>query len=211
MDAVACRFVRPPSQQRGRVGREEVVPGALEVDVVVARCVEANAAHLATEPAGDVPSGLIIRFADESDVQILRQVENIAEWLKGSMEEKIRSGDLCLVALSGDVVEGFNIAAFGTVYIPLIRRERRFRGSEAWSEHIAVQPDFRKRGLAAHLRYRMFEELASRGIKRFYGGTLSTNIPALKLAQKVGFKTLADIVYISVLGRKCWRFKRAIS
>ena len=163
------------------------------------------------EPAGDVPSGLIIRFADESDVQILRQVENIAEWLKGSMEEKIRSGDLCLVALSGDVVEGFNIAAFGTVYIPLIRRERRFRGSEAWSEHIAVQPDFRKRGLAAHLRYRMFEELASRGIKRFYGGTLSTNIPALKLAQKVGFKTLADIVYISVLGRKCWRFKRAIS
>lgn len=147
----------------------------------------------------------IVKFDDCSEIQ---QIEDLAEWLRGGVRNKIASGDLCLVALRNGRVAGFNLITFGKVYIPLINLNRTFRFKEAWSEHIAVRSEFRKEGLASGLRYRIFQELRQGGIKRFYGGTVSSNLASLKLVHRVGFREIVAVKYTRILGWKNWRYRR---
>lgn len=148
------------------------------------------------------------RSLKTGDIHLIRQIEEMAEWLHGSLEKKLSNGDLCIVAMSGALVAGFNLITFGRVYIPLIHLYKEFRKKEAWSEHIAVNPDFRKCGVASKLRQNAFKKLHQRGIYRFYGGTLSTNLPALKLAHKMGFVCFVDVTYGRIMGYHYWRYKR---
>ena len=157
-------------------------------------------------PKDDSNITYTILKADDS-VYIL-QIEAMVEFLKGKLFDKIDKGDICLVALKGDFVAGFNLIAFGTVFIPLINKSRTFRNGTAWSEHIAVHKDFRKMGLASQLRNRIFDELNARGIHCLYGGTLPTNFAAIGLANKMGFKMLADAEYHRFLFWKWWVYKR---
>ena len=121
---------------------------------------------------------------------------------------RIEDGAICLAAFKQEKLAGFNLISFGDVYIPLVELNKAFRKEYAWSEHIAVHKNFRKKGLAIQLRCRILSELKQRGFKRLYGGTLSSNLPALKLARSVGFKELVDIDYMRVLCIKRWRYKR---
>ncbi len=132
----------------------------------------------------------------------------MAEWMRGELVDKIASGSLCLVILDENKVAGFNLITFGGVFIPLIKLKRVFHQHDAWSEHIAVHKNYRRRGLATQLRYRIFDELRRRGYKKLYGGTLVSNKPSLKLAHKLGFKEIADIRYLKILDSKSWRFNR---
>ena len=107
---------------------------------------------------------------------------------------------ICLVDLDNNKVAGFNLITFGKIYIPLINLTKTFNSYQAWSEHIAVRKDYRKKGLATQLRYRIFAELKQMNIKRLYGGTLISNIPALKLARKLGFKEFVEVDYLKLFG-----------
>lgn len=147
----------------------------------------------------------IITAKDEPEIE---QIEDLAEWLKGKLADRIASGDLCLAALDQHKVVGFNLITSGQVFIPLINIKRTFRQREAWSEHIAVQKDYRRMKLACQLRYRIFEELKKRGIRTLYGGTLSSNLASLKLTRRVGFRELVDLHYIKILNVETWRFRR---
>ena len=151
-----------------------------------------------------------IRFAllHENDTDAIEQIERQAEWFRGEIQSRIKAGDFCVVALDGEQVAGFNLIAFGTVFIPLLRTERTFRRGTAWSEHINVHKDYRKRGLGSELRQRVLDELEKRRVKRLYGGTLSSNIGSLKLARRVGFQELADIEYTKIVTSKRWKVKR---
>lgn len=124
------------------------------------------------------------------------------------MKENLRAGALCLVALQGEKVAGFNLIGFGEVSMPLVNKQRIFRKGDAWSEQIAVMKDFRQLGLGSQLRYRIFEELGRRGYKRLYGGALTSNVGSLKLARKMGFREIIDIHYFRILGRDIWRYKK---
>lgn len=148
------------------------------------------------------------KILNPDDTCVIRQVENLVEFLRGELAEAIAAGDLCLAALHKDRLAGFNLITFGEVFIPVIEMKRVFRQGEAWSRQIAVHKDFRKRGLGSQLRYRVFDELRKRGIKRFYGGTLRSNVPALKLTRRVGFEEFVDVHYIKVFNSKTWRFRR---
>ena len=148
------------------------------------------------------------RVVRPEDQSAIRQIEDVAEWLAGSVKRKITEGALCVAAFEGDSLAGFNLVAFGEVHIPLLNMDRRFRKNQAWSEHIAVLKAFRKRGLAVDLRRKVIRELKQRKVRWLYGGTLVTNEPALRLTRKAGFKEIVDIVYRKVLFRKLWLYKR---
>ena len=160
----------------------------------------------------DIPQcrdgGFVYRRIDPSDADCIRQIEAMEEWLEGRLLAKLVKGGLCLVAMDGNVVAGFNLVGFGEARMPLVNGKRNFRSGSAWSEQITVNNKYRGKGLGSELRYRMFEELKRLGYKKFYGGTLSNNQANLKLTRKVGFKEIADIRYMKLLTMKRWRLKR---
>ena len=59
----------------------------------------------------------------------------------------LKYGGLCVVALDGEKVAGFNLVSFNEVYIPLLELKKKFRKDQAWSEQITVSKDYRKQGL----------------------------------------------------------------
>ncbi len=142
------------------------------------------------------------------NVDMISQIENIAEWLRGRLTEAILEGQLCLVALDGKQVAGFNLINFDRATLVLVNMEKELRKGTAWSEHIAVKKEFRKTGLGSELRFRIFEELKERGIRRLYGGTLRSNIASLSLARSVGFKEIGDVHYSKFFSFQKWRYKR---
>lgn len=148
------------------------------------------------------------KILEPNDENLICQVESMAEWLEGDLHSRITSGGLCLVALHNSKVAAFNLVAFKEFFISWINLKKAIKPHEAWSEQISVHKEFRNKRLASELRYRVFEELKQRGIKRFYGGTLTLNQPSLKLARKVGFEEIVDIHYQKIFGFTQRRYKR---
>lgn len=149
----------------------------------------------------EAPKGVVIRLINAGDTDAIRQIENMEEWLQDKLAGILSHG-LCVVAFDGDRVIGFNLVAFREVYISLLNLRKRLRPHQAWSEQITVLKSHRKHDLASALRYRVFSELQKRGIRTFYGGTLLSNIPSLRLAAKVGFKAIADVQYLKIVNRE---------
>jgi len=150
----------------------------------------------------------IFKILTPQNVEMIAQVENIAEWMRGQLTEAISSGQLCLVALDGDRVAGFNLINFNQATLVLVNLQKKLRKGFAWSEHIAVKKEFRKSGLGSQLRFRIFQELKKRGIRRLYGGTLQSNVASLSLSKSVGFKQISDIHYRKILSFEKWRYER---
>jgi len=148
------------------------------------------------------------RLLTPQNLDMIAQVENAAEWLRGQVMERVASGQVCLVALKGERVAGFNLINLEQASLILVNRKKKLRPGCAWSEHIAVQKEFRKSGLGSQLRYRIFEALKSRGIRRLYGGTLRSNTASLRLTRAVGFKEICDIHYRKFLYFENWQIKR---
>jgi len=153
-------------------------------------------------------SVFVFKIIDENDTSIIRQIEDIEEWLKGKVASRLEAGGLCLVALDGEGVVGFNLVSLRAGCIPLIGLRRDLRENEVWSDQITVSKNYRGKGLGSALRYRIFKELKERGIKRIYGGTQISNLASLNLARKVGFKEIADVQYCKILNKRSLRFKR---
>lgn len=153
-------------------------------------------------------AGVSFRVLSPEDATAIAQVEKNSEWLRGTVQSRLRSGALCIAAFENSKLAGFNLVSFGDVYMPLIKLRKRLRRNQAWSEQIAVMPEFRKKGLAANLRYRIFRELRGRGFQKFYGGALVDNLPSLNLAQRVGFEQFVDVRYIRILGWAGRRYRR---
>lgn len=158
-----------------------------------------------TEMPSDL-DGVEFVFITEHDQNAIKQIEENSEWLRGTLKERLASGAICLTAFEEGQVAGFNLVAFGKVSMPLVKLSRTFRRDEAWSEQIATMKSFRKKGLASQLRYRVFEELRRRSIRKFYGGALADNIASLKLARRVGFREFVEIRYTRVLRFEKWRY-----
>ena len=67
---------------------------------------------------------------------------------------------------------------------------------KGWINRLAVDPDYRRRGLAARLIAEAEKELRARGLQVFSALIESENIESLSLFQREGYKT-HDIVYVS--------------
>ena len=155
-------------------------------------------------------SAFEFKMLEKWDKELIRQVESMAEWLQGELVSRISCHQLCFVALNRQRVAAFNLVALNDVFISWISLTKKVKKGEAWSEQISVHKDFRNRSLASELRCHVIDELRKMGIKRFYGGTLTSNEPALRLARRVGFKEIVDVQYCKV-GKFIRRRYRRIS
>jgi GNAT superfamily N-acetyltransferase len=164
---------------------------------------------VATKPLEDSGKhNFTFKILTPQDGDMIAQIENNAEWLRRQLQGKISAGQLCLVALDGEQVAGFNLIDFEQANLVLVNLQKKLRRGLAWSEHVAVKKEFRRTGLASQLRYRIFEELKRRGIRRLYGGTLRSNAAALRLTRSVGFKEIGDIYYHKFFSLESWQYKR---
>lgn len=152
--------------------------------------------------------GFKFRMLTPQDTDAIAQIEEIAEWLRGKLQSAIAAGQPCLVALDRGRVAGFNLIRMDHATLILVNLTRKLHPNCAWSEHIAVQKEYRRSGLGAQLRLRIFQELKRRGVRRLYGGTLVNNAASLALARSVGFKEVADIRYRKFLAVEKWRYER---
>jgi L-amino acid N-acyltransferase YncA len=142
------------------------------------------------------------------DKDEIEQIERIAEWMRGRLRSAIAAGQPCLVAMDGRRVAGFNLVRMDRATLVLVNLTRRLHSRCAWSEHIAVCKEYRRSGLGAQLRLRIFDELKRRGVRRLYGGTLVTNTASLALARSLGFREIADVHYRKFLSLEKWRYQR---
>lgn len=142
------------------------------------------------------------------DVGLIEQIEDIAEWLRGKLNDAIAAGHPCLVALDEDQVAGFNLINTDHATLALVNLTKKLRKGCAWSEHIAVRKEYRRTGLGAQLRLRIFQELKKRGFQRLYGGTLPSNTASLSLARSMGFQEVADVRYRKFLTFQKWWYER---
>jgi RimJ/RimL family protein N-acetyltransferase len=160
-----------------------------------------------TETPAEI-DGVTFRTLTSSDSAAIQQIEETAEWLKGTVATRLDAGACCLAAFEDGALAGFNLVSFGEVHMPLVEVTRTFRPDEAWSEQISTVRTFRKKGLASQLRFRMFELLRSRGIRTFYGGARIDNVASLGLARRVGFQEFAEIHFTRIVRSKRWRCVR---
>jgi GNAT superfamily N-acetyltransferase len=151
---------------------------------------------------------LTFRLLTTRDVDAIGQVERVGEWFRGELNDRIAKGQLCMVVVDGEKVVGFNLVSFGRIVMPLVGLEKRLGRGSAWSEHIAVRKGCRQMGLASQLRYRVFDELRNRGVRRLYGGTLRSNLAGTRMQESVGFRAIVDIHYRKILGWRSWQYKR---
>lgn len=153
------------------------------------------------------------RFYDHHNIddKIVKQVLDMEEWLIDKMESIIKHGGLCVVALDGEKVAGFNLVSFNLVNIPLVELDKKFRADQAWSEQITVSKDYRNQGLGSILRYKMFNELKKRGYRSLYGGTMWDNWSNIELSKKVGFQIFVKIKFKRLFNRKKYFYERIYS
>jgi GNAT superfamily N-acetyltransferase len=153
------------------------------------------------------PKGFDFRFLSRESQNLIAQIEDKEEWLHETLADKFAKGSLCLVALDGERLAGFNLVSFNKVPIPLLEMDKDLPPDEAWSEQITVLKEYRKNNLGSELRYRVFNELKRRGFRRICGGTLSSNAANLALSRRVGFQELVDVHYTKVFHFKKWNYK----
>lgn len=159
-------------------------------------------------PRTPAAGSLQYRFITVNDRALIAAIEEMEEWLEGLVEGKLQGGGICLVVTDDQRLAGFNLVGFDSLHIPCIERTHRFRERAAWSEQISVSHDFRGKGIASELRYRIFAHLKTRGVRWFYGGAMRNNEASLKLARRVGFRELFDIRFRRVLTYRTWRFAK---
>lgn len=133
------------------------------------------------------------------DREIIQQIEAMEEWLEGSVKHYLESGHICLAVLDQDVVAGFNLISLKKFSIPLLHFSRPLRPHEAFSEQISVNKLYRGKGLGTQIRQKVCQILYHKGIRKLYGATLLSNTASLRLAEKNGFRFIADIQYTKVL------------
>lgn len=139
---------------------------------------------------------------------IKNQLTEIEEWLADRIDFIFNHSGICLVALDGDKVAGFNLVSADDVYIPLVEMQRKFKSDQAWSEQITVRKEYRSKGLGSILRYKMFDELKARGFKALYGGTMWDNWSNIELSKKVGFVIFLKIKFKRIFKNKKYEFER---
>jgi L-amino acid N-acyltransferase YncA len=148
------------------------------------------------------------RLVQPENRDVIRQIEDMEEWLRERVASMLRKGSICIAAMDDGKVAGFNLVSFGDIYMIFVKKRRGFRRGEAWSEQITVNKAYRGKSLGSTLRLRMFDELRGKGIRKFYGGTMPDNEANLRLTRTVGFRELFDIEYRNILTMKSWKYRK---
>jgi len=158
-----------------------------------------------------INSNYVYKFLDRDDIEFIKQIEDMEEWLQNKIIEKLNSNWICLTALDKNTVVGFLIANLNELSIPWINYKKKLRSNECYGEQITINMKYRRIGLAASLRLRVFEELKKRGITKFYVGVPAWNKIIRKSVNNFGFNYLVDISYVRFITCKGLQFSRTVT
>jgi ribosomal protein S18 acetylase RimI-like enzyme len=170
-------------------------------------CIES---HLKQRVRPESSPRFILRLVEPGDLPIIHQIEKIAEWLEGNIENLLKENYICVVALDGQKLAGFNLISLEYAHIPLLKLDWKLADDEAWSEQITVHNDYRRQGVGLALRQMALNVLKQRGRKKFCGGALISNVMSLNLAKKAGYTFTEDVQYLKILKYKKWKRREVI-
>lgn len=145
-------------------------------------------------------SKYVFRLIHADEANLIAQIEEMEEWLNGSLKKKLLNGCLCMVALDGERVIGFNYVSIGQGNIPLLKLRVITGPTEAWSEQITISSDYRRQGLASALRNHFYRELRAKGITTLYGHRQDFNIASKQSARKYTLNVMVRAEYKRILG-----------
>ncbi len=117
------------------------------------------------------------------------------EWLEMRLDEILKGGGKCLVALDDAMVAGFNLISYDQIHIPVVQYTAPLGPDEAFSEQITVSVAYRGHGLGSKLRYKLYKDLFEGERYIIYGATDVNNKANLALCRKVGLDVIATIKY----------------
>ncbi len=141
------------------------------------------------------------KLLSSKDSDPILQIENMEEWLKGTLSEKLKNNNaFCLAIFDDEKVIGFNYAVVGEGSIPLLHLKVILGPTEAWSEQISISKDYRRKGLANILRHHFYTELKQRGITALYGHRQEFNTASRHSAKKFTSNIMAKVKYQKIVG-----------
>lgn len=106
---------------------------------------------------------------------------------------------LCMVVMDGEKLVGFNYAAIGEAYIPLLKLKMVLEPTEAWSEQITISSDYRRQGLGSLLRIHFYQTLKAHGITALYGHRQEFNTASKQSARKFTAGIMVRVEYKRIL------------
>ena len=155
--------------------------------------------------------GYISKLLATGDDSFINQIEEMEEWLKGSLKARIKTNGLCMALIKRNQVIGFNLATMGEGSIPLLKLRVITSNSEAWSEQITIHKDFRRKGLGTELRSKFYSELKNRGVIALYGHRQEWNIASKRSVRKYTSKELVKAEYTKIFNFERLRYTKLSS
>jgi hypothetical protein len=142
------------------------------------------------------------KLINSEDEKIIEQIENMEEWLRGQLKEKLKNNCMCMAVLDGNIVAGFNYVSIGEGFIPLLKLKIAIGENEAWSEQITISGEYRRMGLGNELRNQFYKELKKRGVRALYGHRQEFNVASKQSARKYTSEIIVRAEYTQILWDK---------
>lgn len=147
-------------------------------------------------------SGIRIRTLQPHEHAYFSQIVEMEEWLENKISNRIEENGVCIIALTGDEVIGFNLIGFDWVELPLLRIRVQLKKDEAWSEQISVKKEYRKQGVANEIRKVTYDILKQKRIIKLYGHRASYNYASKMSAKKFTKNEIVSARYTKFLMRE---------
>jgi hypothetical protein len=136
--------------------------------------------------------GVTIRPLRPDEYAYIAQIVEMEEWLENTIANRITQNGICIVAIKGGQLIGFNLIAYDWIELPLLKIKVDMRSDEAWSEQISVKKEYRKKGIANEMRKATYKILKQKRIVKLYGHRAGYNYASKMSASKF---TKNEILY----------------
>jgi RimJ/RimL family protein N-acetyltransferase len=135
------------------------------------------------------------KLVESKDTYIIKQIEEMEEWLTGKLTSSLGNKKLCMAALKDEKVIGFYLISIKDIYLPLLHLKVLLKSNEAFGEQITVLKKFRRKGFGTELRFMTYLELKKRGAEKIYSTASVDNYASLKSIEKGGGKRIGQLLY----------------
>jgi hypothetical protein len=152
-------------------------------------------------PAELLPRGVTTQFFRGED-EIVRLTAILAQGGVASalVEQRIRRGDVAILAMAGDELVGYSWATFKEQWISEIRGTIVAREGETLMYDKRIMPGWRGQGLQYGLSVAMLLYLSQLGCTRALVWVDALNTRSLKNQRRLGRRKVADIISLPALG-----------
>jgi GNAT superfamily N-acetyltransferase len=152
-------------------------------------------------PAELLPRGVTTQFfRGEGEIARLTAILAQGEIAPAPVEQRIRRGDVAILAMAGDELVGYSWATFKERWISEIRGTILPREGETLMYDKRIMPNWRGQGLQYALSVAMLLYLSELECTRALVWVDALNTRSLKNQRRLGRRKIADIISLPALG-----------